>query len=207
MSMKSVGMGYRSGPSRQKGMISVLIAIIVLVVSLLAAMALMHSIDTSNTIAGSLSFRQGVVQEAERAYSAAKDSATLYPEPSSDSNQPTLGYYATPQAATIRPDKDIPDILVNATVASCPSAVAVCLSDLSTGNTVIYVIERLCPAVGPANPGTCIVPGASIQGGSVSNQTKDNGPPFSSGAYAAFRLSAKVIGPRGAIGYVQTVMR
>ncbi|OOG50177.1 hypothetical protein B0E50_03335 [Rhodanobacter sp. C01] len=202
--MKSVGSGNRSNLRRQKGMVSVLIAIIVLVVSLLAAMALMHSVDTSNTIAGSLSFRQGVVQEAERAYSAAKDSATLYPEPSSDSNQPTLGYYATPQAATVRPDKDMPDILVNAT---CPSTVVVCMTGLATNNTVLYVIERLCPAVGAANPSTCVVPGASIEGGSVSNQTKDNGPPFSSGAYAAFRLSVKVMGPRGAIGYVQTVLR
>ncbi|MBB6188808.1 hypothetical protein [Rhodanobacter sp. MP7CTX1] len=204
MSMKSLGIGNRGNLRRQKGMVSVLIAIIVLVVSLLAAVALMRSVDTSNTIAGSLSFRQGVVQEAERAYSAAKDSATLYPEPSSDGNQPTLGYYATPQAATVRPDKDIPDILVNAT---CPSTAVVCLPGLNTNNTVLYVVERLCPAIGPANPGTCVVPGASIQGGSVSNQTKDNGPPFSSGAYAAFRLSVKVIGPRGAIGYVQTVMR
>lgn len=204
MSMKNIGLAHRSNRRRQRGVISVLIALVVLVVTLLAAMALMRSIDTSNTIAGSMSFRQGAMQEAERAYSAAKDNTALYAEPSSDNDQPTLGYYAMPQAATLRPDKDIPDILVNAT---CPSKVVACLPALSTDNTVAYVIERLCPAEGPLSADTCIVPGAKIQGGSVSNQTKDNGSVFAPGAYAAFRLSVKVSNPRGSTAYVQTVMR
>ena len=53
-------------------MISMLIAVIVLVATLLAAIALMRSVDTANVVAGSMTFRQGGVQEAEKAYEAEK---------------------------------------------------------------------------------------------------------------------------------------
>lgn len=193
--------GEWQGRKRQRGLISTLIAIIVLVVTLLAAIALMRSIDTSNTIAGNLAFRQGVLQEAERAYKA----ATLidFSEPTSDNNNAPIGYYATLQPATIRLNKDIPDVLMNKTAGS----IAQLPSIGTNGNIVSYVVERLCPTTGPADPKTCIVPGATIQGGSSSNQTKDNGPPFSSGAFAAYRLTVRVDGPQNTVGYVQTVLR
>lgn len=183
---------------RQRGMISTLIAIIVLVVSLFAAVALMHSVDTSNTIAGTLTFRQGALQEADRAYVAARTAFT-YTEPASDANQ-AGGFYASPQTGdSVHPD--LPAVLT-ANTAGAVGAIAA----LSTQNQVTYVVERLCPAAGPASPTTCSVPGASIEGGSVSNQTKDNGPPFNSGAYAAFRLTVRVAGPKGAVTYVQTIL-
>lgn len=202
MSTKSVGMTGRYGPRNQHGMIATLLAIIVLVVTVLAAVALMRSVDTSNTIAGRVAFRQAVIQEAARAYEDAKANIN-FNEPTSDNNVPGAGYYATPQAATIRADKDLPDVLVNETAGSIATLPAL----IPGGNTVSYVVERLCPNTGPADPKTCIVPGASIQGGSVSNQTKDNGPPFTSGAYAAFRLSVRVDGPKNTVGYVQSVLR
>jgi len=202
MSLKNTRMGYRGGPHQQRGMISTLIAIVVLVVTLLAAVALMRSVDTSNTIAGSLTFRQGVVQEAERAYVDAIQNIN-FGEPTSDSDLATSGYYAEPQTATARPDGDIPNVLVNGTTGNIGTVPSLGNND----NTVTYVVERLCPAGGAASPTTCVVPGASILGGSVSNQSKDNGPPFVSGAYAAFRLTVKVTGSKGTTGYVQTILR
>ena len=190
MSTKSVGMTGRHGPRNQRGMIATLLAIIVLVVTVLAAVALMRSVDTSNTIAGRAAFRQTAKAKI------------IFNEPTSDNNVTSLGYYATPQAATVRTDKDLPDVLVNETAGGIGTVLGV-----TSGDKVFYVVERLCPNIGPADPKTCIVPGASIQGGSVSNQTKDNGPPFTSGAYAAFRLSVKVVGPKNTVGYVQSVMR
>ena len=204
MSLKNTRMGYRVVPRQQRGMISTLIAIVVLVVTLLAAVALMRSVDTSNTIAGSLTFRQGVVQEAERAYVDAIQNIN-FGEPTSDSDLAASGYYAEPQTATARPDGDIPNILVNGTTTSIRTVPA--LATVNNDDTVTYVVERLCPVAGPAGPTTCIVPGASILGGSVSNQSKDNGPPFVSGAYAAFRLTVKVTGSKGTSGYVQTILR
>jgi type IV pilus assembly protein PilX len=200
MKIKRTVIEKRSNLQRQRGMVSTLIAIIVLVVSLFAAVALMRSVDTSNTIAGSLTFRQGVVQEAERAYVDSRTAFT-YTEPASDANQGN-GFYASPQPQdTTRPD--LPAIL---TVPTPVAGTVTKLAALNTENTVWYVVERLCPAPGLASPTTCVVPGASIEGGSVSNQTKDNGPPFNTGASVAFRLTVRVDGPKGTVGYVQTIL-
>lgn len=189
-------------PFLQAGMISTLMALIVLVASLLAAIALMRSVDTSNTIAGSLTFRQGALQEAERAYVDAQQKIT-FTQPNSDTDNPGLGYYAEPQPATTRSAGDIPNVLVNNVTGSVAKVASLNTND----NQVTYVVERLCPAAGAASATTCIVPGASLLGGSSSNQSSDNLTPFDNGAYAAFRLTVRVTGPKGTIAYVQTVMR
>lgn len=204
---KSLGPGVRRGDGslsmsarRQRGMISTLMAIIVLVVSLLAALALMRSVDTSTIIAGSLTFRQSALQEAEQAYVHAQQKIT-FTQPNSDNDQAILGYYAEPQPATQRANADIPDVLINQTsgaIATAPS---------SNGNTITYVVERLCPSSGAASPLICIVPGATLLGGSLSNQNSDN-LTFSNGTYVAFRLTVRVDGPnKNTTAYVQTFMR
>lgn len=186
-------------PLRQRGMISTLMALIVLVASLLAAMALMRSVDTSNTIAGSLTFRQSALQEAERAYVDAQQKIT-FAQPTSDDDNASLGYYAEPQPTTARSTGDIPNVLVNKTSGSVQTVSS------SNGNTISYVVERLCPSSGAATAATCIVPSATLLGGSSSNQSSDN-LTFSNGAYAAFRLTVRVDGPKGTTAYVQTIMR
>ena len=183
-------------------MISTLIALIVLVTSLLAAIALMHAVDTSNTIAGSLTFRQGVLQEAERAYVDAQQKITFL-QPTSDNDQATLGYYAEPQPATARSAGDVPNVLVNKVSGSIGSVTPLNSND----NSVTYVVERLCPTSGAASVTACIVPGASILGGTLSNQSSDSLVPFDNGAYAAFRLTVRVDGPKGTTAYVQTILR
>jgi hypothetical protein len=191
--------------SGQQGMISTLIALIVLVATLLAAMALMKSVDTANSIAGSMTFRQGAMQEAERAYQDIRTNLeTTFKPPASDQDGAGgTGYYAEmqPHTSTTRPD--IPDILLNKT----DGAVAV-MADGVTKNHVSYVVERLCPSNGPATVTTCIVPGTAISGGTSSNLTTDPGIPFNTtGSAAAFRLTVRVDGPRNSVAYVQTILR
>ena len=186
-------------PVRQKGMISTLVAVVVLVVSLLAAMALMRSVDTSNAIATTLTFRQSALQEAERAYVDAQQKIT-FSEPTSDADQATLGYYASPQPATARSTGDIPNVLVNETSGSIATVSS------SNGNTISYVVERLCPSAGTSSASTCIVPGATTNGGSSSNQSSDNNT-FNTSPNVAFRLTVRVDGLKGTTAYVQTILR
>jgi len=191
--------------SRQKGMVATLIALVVLVATLLAAMTLMRSVDTANAIAGSMTFRQGAMQEAERAYQdiRVKLDSTFAP-PTSNSDDPTKGYYASLQAATSTARPDIPDVLLNKTAGK-----VVPMDASTTGNTVTYIVERLCPTSGTeATVNTCIVPGTAISGGTSSNLTTDPGIPFNTtGSAAAFRLTVRVDGPRNAVAYVQTIIR
>lgn len=193
--------GHRSSRHRQRGIVSTLIALIVLVVSLLAALALMRSVDTSTVVAGSLTFRQAVLQEAERAYVDALQNIT-FSQPTSDADNASLGYYAEPQLATARSAGDIPNVLVNQT-----SGIATVTPINSSDNSVTYVVERLCSAAGTATTSGCIVPGASLLGGSSSNQTSDSLTPFDNGASAAFRLTVRVNGKKGTVAYVQTILR
>jgi type IV pilus assembly protein PilX len=200
-------MKHWRGPKAQRGMVATLVAVIVLVATLLAAVALMRSIDTSNTIAGSLAFRQSVIQAGDLAYQQAL--LLNFNEPISDVDNPPAGYYATLQIPTATNTRGLPDVLVTQMLTPATNnGKTQSLTGLPSGYTGFWVVERLCP------PGTvaasvtlCIVPGAVIQGGSSSNQTKDNGPPFSTGAYAAFRLTVGVLGPKNTTGYIQTVLR
>ena len=68
----------RNRPGRQRGVISTLIAIIVLLITLMAAVALKRSVDTGSSIAGRLGFKQQVTQEAELAYQDAVAGAAAY---------------------------------------------------------------------------------------------------------------------------------
>jgi len=186
-------------PQTQRGMVSTLMAVIVLVVSLLAAMALMRSVDTSNSIASTLTFRQSALQEAERAYVDAQQNIS-FTQPNSDSDNAKIGYYAEPQPASTRSAGDIPNVLVNLTANSYASVSS------NNGNKIYYTVERLCPGAGAASASTCIVPGASTAGGSVSNQSSDNNT-FNSSPTAAFRLTVRVDGVKNTTAYVQTVLR
>jgi len=179
--------------STQRGMVSTLIALIVLVVSLMAAIALMRSVDTSTNIAGSLTFRQGVLQEAERAYIDATSNID-WSEPNSDSNQTTVGYYALPLTAdTARPD--LPAMLT--------AGNGIALSADSTNNSVQYVVERMCRAAGAVTAANCVVPGAASLGGQTGGNSADQKPPSPT---AAYRLTVRVDGPRGTVAYVQTML-
>jgi hypothetical protein len=177
--------------------VSTLIAVIVLLATLLAAVALMRSVDTSNTIAGSIAFKQAATQEAEVAY---KDMLTNAPQFSGspglgESDLTGIGYYASLQSVDSR---GVPTVLVTSGNGHLPSGY--------TGpDQIHYVIERMCPTSGPAltvAPNQCLVPGATVTGGS----TTGNQGGFSAGALAGYRLTVRVDGPKGATTYVQTIL-
>lgn len=184
-------------PQRQQGMIAMIVAVIVLVATLLASIALMRSVDTANIVAGSMTFRQGLVQEAERAYEDAR-SNTAFNGAASEADSAASGYYASIQPAT----NGIPNQLV----APISTKVATVAAIAATKNTIRYVVERLCPAAGPADPKTCINPGAAVLGGSSANQATDTAIGLT-GGNAAFRLTVRVDGPKNTASYVQTILR
>ena len=187
---------FSGGPSRQRGVIAMIIAMVVLVCTLLAVVGLIRSVDSSNLIAGAMSFKQGVLVEAERAYTVAK--ASIPYGTATEADNASIGYYASVQAAdTVRTD------LPGGLVAETPTG-AIALAAGTTGNTVRYVLERLCRVPGPASKDSCIVPAAYVTGGTNDESASTITP---SSAQAAYRLSVRVDGPRNARSYVQTVIR
>lgn len=200
--------GRTSWPNRQQGMVATLTAIIVLIATLLAALALMTSVDTSNLIAGNLSFKQAIVQEAERAYVEAKANIP-FTGAASETTNTGIGFYANYQSSTDPSLPDIPDV-VNPAVGT-PSGKL--MPALSTGNKVQYVVERLCQNTGTASPpgptpgvNPCIIPGATFSAGTHGTRD-DTGANLPAGVLPAYRLTVRVDGPKGTGGFVQTILR
>lgn len=198
-----------SGPRRQRGMVAMIIAIIVLVATLLAVIGLMRSVDTSNLIAGTMSFKQGVVQEAERAYIVALASINCT---ASDADNVGTGYYASVQTADAT-HTDLPGILTSTGSGTAPSG-AITLAAANTGNAVYYMVERLCRTSGlPASKLACIVPKAYTTGGTLGGADSViagtgaacNGSTLH--PQAAFRLSVRVDGPKNIQAFVQTIVK
>jgi len=200
------------GPFKQRGMVATMIAVIVLLATLLASLALLTSTDTGNLIAGNLSFKQAIVQEAERAYADAQANIA-FTGVASESDNIGIGFYSSIQTASAVPLVDVPALL-NPATTRCPNIAGTkAMPLLSTGNQVCYIVERLCNASGTASPpgptaaaNPCIIPGATFSAGTHGSRD-DTGASLPAGVLPAFRLTVRVDGPKNTSGFVQTILR
>jgi hypothetical protein len=94
----------------------------------------------------------------------------------------------------------------NPTAGPVPVLVPVPVPVPDTGNTVSYIIHRLCKASGVATSSPVqecamsgIVSGSNVQGNAGSVQATPSSPPL-------FRITTRVVGPRGTLSYIQVVV-
>ncbi len=188
-------------PRAQRGVV-LFITLIVLVAMTLAGIALVRSVSTTNLIAGNLAFQQGAVFAGDTGIENAiawleqnNTGTTLHADNSgtgySASRQdPTSGqswddFWNNQLAATAFPASPAPDV---------------------AGNSVQYVIQRLCVSAG--DPGAvgvnCATSPASdaSEGGSKSAGMKS--PTRSSTVY--YRITSRIAGPRNTVSYVQAIV-
>jgi Tfp pilus assembly protein PilX len=138
---KEFSRNFSNTPSRQTGAI-LLIAMVVLVAMTLSALALIKSVNTTNLIAGNLGFRESALLASDHSM----EQALLYldEECTGDCLRKDHGddgkkcYWAT----RVDPDPEVSDrknweVLMNK-LSPCK------LDDDEAGNTVSYVIQRLC---------------------------------------------------------------
>jgi Tfp pilus assembly protein PilX len=199
----------RIGARRERGVV-LLIALIVLVAMTLAGLGMMRSIDTGTIVAGNIGFREAAVATGDTGVEAARTwlMANLN---SLDNDQAAVGYYSTRQ--------DGLDFTGNKTEGgtdgvnwggSDPTQVVQGYSigtvDTS-GNTVFYLIHRLCSI-----PGSINGPGQSCATVAVSGTgSSQSAPDYSSYALAVknqvyFRVTTRVNGPKNTVSYVQAVL-
>ncbi len=198
MSPRRPSLPCRSPAARQRGIV-LFIALIVLVALSLAGIALVRSVDTNVMIAGNLAFRQNATLAGDRGIEAARawmlgvTGTTLYV------NQTGNGYYANWQDIDFTgTDPDKTDFNW--------SANAFGLAVDATGNTVQYVIHRLCDLPGAPTVVNCV---KSPVGGTSSSTkgTVDYGTyPLSSASQVYYRVTVRITGPRNTVSYVQAVM-
>jgi Tfp pilus assembly protein PilX len=200
---------------RQRGA-TLIIALIVLVAMSLAGIATMRSVDTSALIAGNIAFKESAMNGADQGIQAgqnylatqsAADQTQLY----LDHNVPgvsSTGYWASVDA--LGRDKDFSNSATWANAAAVNGG----LPDAS-GNTVYYIVERLCSQSGltcapnaTCNSATnlCLsTPDAAVLSGEGLDMSQPNF--FTKPPSIHYRVTARSVGPRNATTIVQTHIR
>lgn len=217
MLTRRVPLTLRSLPQAQRGVV-LLVTLIVLVAMILAAIALVRSVDTTNLIAGNLAFKQAATSSADAGVEAAI--AWLEAQPAGGlwaDNKPN-GYSAARQDPGVNETWDFFwTNIINKHPVSQPVATLTCatggdfactLPPDAAGNTVTYSISRLCNAVGDPTStppkGCAISTVASGNSGSSSQGANEAPLQFTNQIY--YRITTRVDGPRNAVSYVQTII-
>ena len=199
---------YLRHRTRQRGAV-LIIALLVLVATVLAAIALVRSVDVATLISGNLAFRQTGVQAADSGVEVARN--FLMARPIDDLNA-NIGpsYFATSNGGvttTIRVfDPATFDWLTKSSARPVDAA----------GNTVAYVVHRMCENTGAPEVADCFTARTTSTGG-TSNRIKEPGDfpcldpntganLCGGGINPYYRITVRVTGPRSTVTYVQAVI-
>jgi len=190
---------FSAGRRAQSGVV-LMVALIVLVAMTLAGLALVRSMDTSNLIAGNMAFQQSAVHSGDAGTEVAiawleanNSGSTLW------GDNPPMGYFATRQdpAGTQSWDAYWTTVQVTAGVRT--------LTADATGNTVSYVIHRLCSGLGDPVIGVgCAVPQNDVTSTSSSKGAGIIALQYNSQVY--YRITSRIVGPRNTVSLIQSIV-
>ena len=141
---------------RQQGVV-LFVALIAMVILSLAGIALVRSVDTTNSVATNIAFRQASIGPVNQAVEAAINSLFKAKTIVTTSDDTGQGYYASLQP--FEKPNGVPDVLAGDYVAmtakyssaTLPAAVV----DTTTHMEVRAVIERICNAPGDVSIARC----------------------------------------------------
>ena len=218
--------------ARQRG-VSLLFALLALGAMLLAAVALVRSVDSGALVLGNLGFKQEATQSADRAAEVARGWILAPGVVDLNADGPNgSGYYATSQD-NLDPTGRVttaanPLAVINwgdsdscactrtfpATCSSCTRLPAACLPGVDarcpTQVTASYVITRLCPLPGPisalnacAKPATQGMSDAAYRGEIRVGAGSPKPPPAATPYY---RIIVRTVGGRGTVSFTETVI-
>lgn len=181
-----------SRAAKQAGVV-LFIALIALIVMSLAAVALIRSVDTNTMIAGNLSFKQSALISADSGVETAL--SWLGNNPNLDSNISSSGYYAS--------FSDDAKALVDGSDTEPAIGANIKKGVDSSGNTILFVIERMCKNTGAADTSHCLYGPSGEDENSKSHCDLSN-PCLSEPTGALlYRITTKVTGPKNTVSYSQ----
>lgn len=192
------------GEHRQDGL-ALVIALIVLVAMTIAGVALVRSTDTAAIIAGNLAFRQSATLAGDSGVEAARG-WLLTAGNTLQNDQPTIGYYATSQDSLDLTGNRTPKVKTD-DLSWTGATDSKCLAADAAGNTVCYVIHRMCKKDGPLDAATCSSLTADRSGSSkgatrpMSTYQERSWKDATSLGY--YRITVRVAGPRNNVSFVQ----
>jgi len=190
-------------PGKQKGVV-LFITLIVLVAMTLAAISLVRSVDTTNVIAGNLAFHQAATHSGDAGVEAAV--AWLENPPSGvdlTQNNPAYPFYSESRRADPSSSTSWDSYWT-----SSLAPFAQTLPADAAGNTVSYVVDRMCDGAGaPGIPGlscTESVVATTSTAASSSQGAGQHALQYTSQVY--YRITVRIAGPRNTISYIQSIV-
>jgi Tfp pilus assembly protein PilX len=191
--------------ARERGIV-VFVALIAMVLLSLAAVALMRSVHTNTLVVGNLAFRQAAVSLSTAAVEKAVYDLFPPTRTIADTTDHDLArnYYAFRQEGEDR--NGVPAALQGANPPPAYPSSAQVVTDVATGNTVRYVIERMCTAAALGKPAAAheceMIPPKQSYG-------KETGAasviPLSKIPY--YRMTVRVDGPGNSVSFSQAMLR
>lgn len=197
---------------RQRGVV-LLIALIMLVAMTLGGIALVRSVNITNSIAGNLAFQQGATNSGDIGIEVALNWLETNNDTSLHGSIAFQGYTAIRQDPPAGQSWDAfwRATLVNQAVTLNPAAPGTFMAYAPSapnagGNTVHYAIQRLCLGLGApgviGNP--CAQPPATASTGGSSKGAGVVALTYGSQVY--YRITARIAGPRNTVSYVQAIV-
>jgi Tfp pilus assembly protein PilX len=187
----------------QRGVV-LIIALVVLVAMSLGGVAILRSVDTGTLIAGNYAFKQGTVQGANAGIEAA---IKWIAANKSNLGSNSTGYHSWASRTIDQRFKWEDPASWNTNVVTVGTDGA--------GNTVQYVIHRLCTTTGPTapeNPANICATNAGAGGeATFDSPSEGNSNVTGSNAYTSppkmyLRVIARSSGPRNAVSYIQAMV-
>jgi len=215
---------------RQRGVV-LFFALVSLVAIMLAAVALIRSVDTSTLIAGNLAFRQAATSSSDRGTEAAMtwlsavDAANSAINVLTDTTHPFNIYHGGNVGAPYYSPGYYPSVDPNFSLTATSGtrfnwddsdSVLVLPDPDSSGNSTRYIIQRMCrnPAYSPSPPpavaikfADCLFSGALVdtngQAVPLPQQICQGAGCPSAGQAPEIRITSRTTGPRNTVSYVQ----
>jgi Tfp pilus assembly protein PilX len=180
----------------QKGVV-LIIALIVLVAMTLAGIAIVRSVDTGNLVAGNMAFKQSSLSGADNGIAQAFNWLTTTINNAGtystlEQDIPAQGYYAVVS--------DPPDWTDDTVWAGQSFS----LGSDTAGNTVDYIIQRMCDNAGSYSTVNCAQ--TPRVGGAAGNSQSVGGNSFTSPPMVYYRVTVRVRGARQTLSIVQSTI-
>lgn len=195
----------RSARHGQRGVV-LIIALIVLVVMSMAGVLMLRSLNSGLGIAGNVAFKEGTTLGADRGVEAAR-AFIMNPLTNKDKTELAVnrGYYDTWNGGVAAGQEFDPYTYAWGDPANAGNTASMSLGT-ENGNTVQYVIHRLCEmtnATANATGQVCVSSEAESAFGSTSGST---GVTQAKQRVPHFRVTTRVLGPRDTVSFVQVIL-
>lgn len=214
---KPISRTLRASVGRAQSGMVMLFALIILVLMTLGGLMLMRSMDTSNLIAGNMAFQQAAVHSADTGV----ESAIAWLETQNvvagtlDSSIPAAGYTAsTPVITASQTGETFWNLFAPSGICFLPVVAGACTASPgvadSSGNTVAFVIQRLCSNTGATvGNGCAMLPTAGAAGTNSGNNEgagEDPLTPVTLSSSVYYRITVRATGPRSTVSFVQSIV-